>query len=841
VKQIVLAALAAAVAGAQPRLFLGTPDFERLNQLALAQPWASSARDGILRAADSFPSAHLQKYGLTELALPPEGGQWWHWYVCKSNGVRLQYRPPNTNFCASENANYAGWPFDQVVYSMRHDDLAAAARDLGLAYRLTGKADYAARARWILMQYAEKYPGYAIHDINNRTANSGARAHSQTLDESIWIIPLAWSYDLISDTLSAEERQQIESNLLRAGAATIRRNDAGISNWQSWHNAGLGAVGFALKDEQLIALALEGKSGFRFQMKNSVEGEGLWYEGAWGYHFYALDALVQLAQMAAANGMDLWTDPALKGMFTTPVRLAFADGSLAAFNDSTSFGIFSRASLYDQAFARYEDPAMAAIASRQSRGWWAYLLGVPELPRASTAELASEIFPESGFAMLRTKSSDHAVALKFGPHGGGHGHYDKLNFVSFANGGILAVDPGTQAYGAPTHETWDKVTVAHNTVVVNERTQAAATGKLRWHSFTDEYAAVSAEAGPVYANTKLERTMVVTAEYALDVFDAESTNGQPQQFDWVYHNYGRMKNDMPATPYTRFPRANGYQHLTANRAATPEGDWRITFDGTPASSATYGTAFRSNTNVDGNWEYSTEQAATGRWSGKVNYQFAGAGYLLLSTPLLAGQPDKAPTGLTMQVYGDGSGHQLAVRFNDATDERFVAPVGPVNWTGWREVRVTNPLAWTHYLGNNNGIIETPIRTVSVELTRAATGPRTGALYVDDIVVNYPDGEDTLITGFEIASRHVRVSMLGEPGTTVVTGEGLGPDPRVPVPYVMARRNTAKTRFVTLFEPHADEPGVRSFRALPTGGWEIGGINFTDTIELTESGVRYSRK
>ena len=840
-KKLILTAAWAAAACGQPRLFLGSGDFERLNQLAETQAWASSARAGILRAADSFPQAHLQKYGLSELGLPPEGGQWWHWYVCKSNGVRLQYRPPSTHFCASENANYTGWPFDQVVYSMRHDDLAAAARDLSLAYRFTGKAEYAERAKWILTQYAEKYPGYALHDINNRTANSGARAHAQTLDESIWIIPLAWAYDLIGETLSAEERESIEKNLLRAAATTIRRNDMGISNWQSWHNAGLGAVGFTLRDEALVALAMEGKSGFRFQMKNSVEGEGLWYEGAWGYHFYALDALVQLAQMAAANGVEAWSEPALKGMFTTPLRMAFADGTLAAFNDSTSFGIFSRASLYDQAFGRYEDPAMAAVASRQSRGWQGYLFGAAELPRTSMGELASEVFPASGFALLRAKGSDHAVALKFGPHGGGHGHYDKLNFVSFANGGILAVDPGTQAYGAPTHETWDKVTVAHNTVVVNERTQAAATGTLQWHSFTNEYAAVGAEAGPVYANTKLTRTMLLTKEYALDVFDAESTNGQPQQFDWVYHNYGRMKNEMATEAYTRFPRANGYQHLTGNRAAAPEGDWRVTFDGTPANSATYGSAFRSNGNVEGNWEYSTEQAATGRWSGKVNYQFAGAGYLLLSTPLLTGQPDKAPTGLTMQVYGDGSGHQLAVRFNDATDERFVATVGPVNWTGWREVRVTNPLGWTHYLGNNNGIVERPIRTVSVELTRVAAGPQKGALYVDDLVVNYPDGEDQLVSGFEIASRHVRVWMLGEGGTTVVTGDGLGPDPRIPVPYVMARRRGARTRFVTLLEPHSSAPAVQNFRVRAEGGWEIVGTEFTDTIELTEDGIRYSRR
>ncbi|MBL8213469.1 MAG: heparinase II/III family protein [Bryobacterales bacterium] len=831
----------AVTAWGQPRLFLGSSDLARLNQLAEEKAWAAAARDSILRAADNFPNAHLQKYGLSELALPPEGGQWWHWYVCKS-GVRLQYRPPNTNFCPSDNTAYSGWPFDQVVYSMRHDDLAIAARDLALAYRISGKRSYAEHAAWILTQYAAQYPGYAIHDKDRRQGTSGARAHAQTLDESIWIIPLAWAYDLLSDSdvLTAAQRSDIEQNLLRATAATIRRYDAGVSNWQSWHNAGIGAVGFSLGDQELINAVLDGKSGFRFQAKNSIEDEGFWYEGAWGYHFYALDALVQLAQMAAANGVDLWADPALQGMFTVPLRLAFADGTLPAFNDSNSIKLSSQARLYDQAFARYQEPSLGAVAASQGRTWLGWLLGASELPSPSLDDLPSSVFEKSGFAMLRAPGSDHAVAFKFGPHGGGHGHNDKLNFTSFANGGILAVDPGTQSYGAPTHDTWDKMTVAHNTVVVGERTQAAATGKLRWHSFGEGYAAASAESGPVYPNASLARTLLVTKEYTLDVFQAESTNGQAQAFDWVYHNNGQMKNPMATSPYTAFPRNNGYQHLTSNRAAQPSNDWQVTFDGTPTGQLNYGSVYKSTTTVDGTWRYSNEQAASGKWSGKLSYGFTGPGYLLLSTPILTGQPDKAPIGIMAKIWGDGSGHVLALRFNDATDERFVATVGPINWTGWREIRVSNPIAWTHYLGNNNGIIETPVRTVSVEFNRTANGAQTGAIYIDDLTLNYPE-EEQVIAGFEIANRHLRVWMLGEEGTTVVTGNGLGPDLTVPVPFVMARRNSIGTRFVSLLEPFSDQPGIREFRALEDGGWLIAGEGFTDRVQLTSEGVVYRRE
>ena len=62
------------------------------------------------------------------------------------------------------------------------------------------------------------------------------------------------------------------------------------------------------------------------------------------------------------------------------------------------------------------------------------------------------------------------------------------------------------------------------------------------------------------------------------------------------------------------------------------------------------------------------------------------------------------------------------------------------------------------------------------------------------------------------SAHLRLQMLGAPGTEVVAGRGLGPDLRVPVPFVMARRTASETRFVTLLEPYRGQPAVDEFTA-----------------------------
>jgi hypothetical protein len=835
-----MVALSTALFG-QPHLFTAA-DYTRIEEWSAQQKWASDARAGIISSAQAWPQAYIARYGLTELAIPPEGGQWPHWYVCPVHGAGLEFRQPSTHRCPVDGRNYTGWPYDQVIFSRRHGDLANAARDNALAWRFTGDARFANAAAWILKQYASAYQNYPLKDVNNRPdVRTGARASAQTLDESVWLIPLAWAYDTLSgsDALTAAERSEIEKGLLRAAVQIIQRYDAGISNWQSWHNAAIGAVGFALNDRALIEQAIDGKSGLRFQMKNSVVGEGFWYEGAWSYHFYALDPIVQLAEMAARNGIDAYSESGLRGLFAAPLRLAFANGSLPAFNDSNSVSLFNQARLYEVAYRRYEDPLFAAIARRGARGRDALLFGSPELPAATLGDLTSEVFADSGYAVLRGPGSDHTVIMKFGPHGGGHGHYDKLGMVSYAFGGVMAVDPGTQSYAAPTHATWDKLTVAHNTVVVDETTQREATGKLVWQQLTPEFSAAKADAGPVYPGVKLDRTVLVTAEYALDITSATATDGKPHQLDWVYHNAGIAKTDLPVRPYDAFPKKEGYQHLTSNMAVhTPEA-WSVLFDDSPTGTVPVSSVFASVANVSGTFQYSLEQAAQGRFAGRMAYDFRGPGYLLYSTPPLSNQPSAAPTGLRMMIHGDGSGHRLVVRVNDATDERFVVTVGPVNWTGWKQVEVTGADKWQHYLGNNDGIIDAPIRTVSLEFNYVPPGPASGAIYVDDIRVLYPD-EDVQALNFELPARQLRLWMLAAPETTVVTGNGLGPDLLKPVPFAMARRSGAAAEFVALLEPFESQPGVVAFRKLEDGTISIQGKTFEDRIHINDSGIQYVR-
>jgi len=547
-------------------LFLSPTDIAARKQLAQKQPWARASLDLLVKEADDFPASYMKRFGTPDAAPPPEGGAWLHWYACPESGKPLQFHPPDQNICPDTGKNFTGYPYDHVVYELRNDALGEAAVASALAYQFTKKLFYAKNAAAILNDYARVYPTYKLHDINNRPGPNGGLAYAQTLDESIWLIKIAWTYDLIRDAnvLTAPEKQSIEHNVLRPAAALVlKAHKEPTMNIQSWINAGAAAVGYTLNDQPLITEAIDGPIGFRYQMQHFVH-EGFWAEGAWGYQFYAMRALTMTAQMAARKGVNLWKqEPNLLALFHSPLGVLLPDGSLPAFNDSGSPNLYGQSFLYEVAYAATHDPILLNVIEHGARGdREAFLFGAPQLPKTATPLLSSAVFPEAGYATLRSPSSDLTAIMKFGPHGGAHGHYDKLNFVLFSHGITLAADPGTHPYGLPIHKEWDSMTIAHNTISVDGQRQAQATGKLLgWH-VGDGWTAVRADAGSAYANASLQRTMLLTPGYVLILDRCESNDGQPHTFDWAYHNVGTetMVGTVNMKPYT-FTTSNGYQHL----------------------------------------------------------------------------------------------------------------------------------------------------------------------------------------------------------------------------------------------------------------------------------------
>jgi hypothetical protein len=213
-------------------------------------------------------------------------------------------------------------------------------------------------------------------------------------------------------------------------------------------------------------------------------------------------------------------------MFEAPLALALQDGSAPGFNDNPGGKISTFADIYEIAFARWGDPRFGRAAREGTRNTiTALLYGASELPESNRPLIpsASVLLKEAGYAVLR--SPEVTAAVRFGLHGLGHGHPDKLNVVTSGFGTTFGLDPGSINYGAPLHGEWYRTTIAHNTVCVDGALQGNADGELiRWKDDGGAGTSFGAAANRVYDGVSLSRSLELDRAEMVDTFMCKSAS-----------------------------------------------------------------------------------------------------------------------------------------------------------------------------------------------------------------------------------------------------------------------------------------------------------------------------
>ena len=550
----------AAQNAASPHLFLTAADFARLK--ASPAEHVRKALTNVVRQAEALLATNLE--------VPDKGGGWIFELNCPKDGTRLRRVSEGKFECPVEKTVIESSKAENAYITSLHYQAEAAAETLGLAFQITGRPEFAERAARILLRYADVYPGFGRHDRwghRGLFAFMGGLRYAQALDEATGLIPCAWAYDLIrpSPALTAAQREHIEKDFLRVSERALEvptfQQD---NNHQTWINAAIASVGFCLSDTNLIAESIDGRHGFRYQMGRCVTAEGMWIEGTMAYQAYAMMPLVMHAQMARAAGAPIHSDPHMRSLFEGPLISAFPDGSYPIIHDSDPYHIRHFADLYEWAYAAYGDPRYAAVAALGSRsGKWAWMAGADTLPASTNApvDVASRNLGGIGYLFLQRDlaGAPASVVIDYGPHGGGHGHPDKLSMILFALGRDLFVDPGRITYSVPEYKTWCKQTVAHNTVAVDGKSQEPSEGQCLWFQGGNGFDAAAFRAADAYPGVTLRRAVVMTDRYILDCFQAEST--RKHAYDWCLHVRGGLISSNGFETGGKMGIGSGYEHL----------------------------------------------------------------------------------------------------------------------------------------------------------------------------------------------------------------------------------------------------------------------------------------
>lgn len=514
----------------------------------------------------------------------------------------------------------------------RHKENYREMQTAGLLFTLTGEEKYARFVRDMLLIYADMYPKLGPHPLAHNQA-AGKLFH-QMLNETVWLVYVSQAYDCIYDWLPEADRSLIEKNIFKPIITWFTQEKAHefdrIHNHGTWSVASIGMLGFVLDDQNLVDMALygtkkDGAGGFIRQLDLLFSPDGYYMEGPY-YIRYALRPFFLFAEAIERNRPELkiyeYRDQILKKAYYSAVQTTFPDGVFPPVNDASrtmnveAIGVVIANDLTYYRYGADENLLGVALLQDQVILNGAGLQVARELAAKEdiqVPEWGSIEFTDGhdgkqgGLGILRFgKGRDQSMLLmKYGVHGEGHGHFDKLHFIFYDQQRQVVPDYGfarwvnvEPKFGGrylPENKSYAKQTVAHNTVTVDQISQNSGNRKeadrvhgLRhfFDSSDPDIQVVSARAIDHYPGVEMQRTMFLINDERLDypaVVDLyHLRSDQKHEYDYVLHYNGQMITTNVA--YTRYDslqmpmgKGYGYQHIWKTARAEIDGNLRFTW------------------------------------------------------------------------------------------------------------------------------------------------------------------------------------------------------------------------------------------------------------------------
>ncbi|WP_345422349.1 alginate lyase family protein [Halioxenophilus aromaticivorans] len=517
----------------------------------------------------------------------------------------------------------------------RHKRNYIVAQKAGQLFLLLGDEKYAIYIRDMLLQYASIYNDLPLHPKERSYARG--KLFWQCLNDSNWLLYMAQAYDAIYSWLPSEQTQTLNTNLFRPFADFISLENPQffnrIHNHSAWGNAAVGMIGLVMSDEELVERALFGLqddgikinakdndggfikkpgqvTGFIANLEEPFSPDGYYTEGPY-YQRYAMYPFLIFA--VAMNNVlpDFevleYKDGVLFSAVHALLSLTDHNGEFFPLNDAQKGMSVQSASLVSAVNLAYyygdRDPALLSVVEKQgavmlNQAGMSAAIAIRDgqtapYPRTSIHLTDGADGKQGGISVLRDDQAKLDLVFKYTAHGLSHGHYDKLGISVFHAGQEVLQDYGLVRFVnieekgggnyLPENTTWAKQTIAHNTLVLNEKSHFAGDYAVGSQNHSDLYFTggdasiqiVSAKETNAYEDTELHRTVAIVKKpdllrpYIVDLYRVSSA--KKNQYDLPFYYQGQM---IDSSMNVRVPeslialgKGSGYQHLYVEGSA----------------------------------------------------------------------------------------------------------------------------------------------------------------------------------------------------------------------------------------------------------------------------------
>lgn len=315
------------------------------------------------------------------------------------------------------------------------------------------------------------------------------------------------------------------------------------------------------------------------RIKRNFDKDGAQVEQCPQYHLAGMRDITRAIMLLECNSIndlsadrELWRK--LEKIYDYPVRIMHPSGHTALFNSGV-YGTEAQAffpigvQLFDSnlqkwAVKRYIEPRFIPVSKRVSEyilfmdGAWIKTVNKVKKEQKKEPLFTSELMKDSGIAVLRSGWDKKAFSLAFDFNRkpfGGHAYPGRLSFDLWANGAALVTNPGsTLSYSMPEYGNWCYQTVSHNTVMVNNKSQAQPYfAKLCAWKKGKRSIFVSASTDTYKKNEGIvhQRSIVFVQDEYFFVFDRLTGGKKNTKFTWLLHSPHKLyqrKNGSISTP-----------------------------------------------------------------------------------------------------------------------------------------------------------------------------------------------------------------------------------------------------------------------------------------------------
>lgn len=525
---------------------------------------------------------------------------WFHHYNCEECQGRLIFNVKNSqehvcSVCGHINSNET---ITKVWYNMYRGRVNASVYESGMMYRLTGDEKYIRHMKKVLDFYADNYDDFVSEPIAKRFEG---KLQNQHLDDASAVMNLLLGIDMARERFSEAELKNYYEKLFKREAEMFDFFANRIYNIPVWIKCAQAAVGAFFGEEEHIKKGFYSIYGILDQLNKGVTDEGMWYEGSMHYHYYTVHPIAMLMFICRRVEFNIpqmgYIYEKVEKMFEYPLKMMFSNKRLPNPHDGHPFlDIFHYRTQYEYASVIYDNPLFRKVCSMfcegEAKPTFTRLLFNTWENEKYDVDFGTVNNPASGTAMLRKGGTE--LFFRYSTLTHLHRHPDEMSFEMAFDGDVVSYDIGNGGYASSLFVEWQRKTLCHNTVVIDESDHMRMSLPFgETEEFNSEEAYIKVKTKALYEATDFTRAFRVSENKVEDEFLVHSWD--THIVDWFFYCEGELTCDYEIEkvgtlapdylksgkpdPHGRVaPRQAGYQHLLDVEKFETDDEWSVCFE-----------------------------------------------------------------------------------------------------------------------------------------------------------------------------------------------------------------------------------------------------------------------